>query len=101
LSKKRSSPIIKSVGPHLVDLEVNPMHMILCYPNGRRVDALLLTIGSESMRAAVRERNETLEFQRIGDHWLTEGGERVSIDAMFAIDTAATPRARAASGQVV
>jgi hypothetical protein len=48
------------------------------------------------MRAAVRERNETLEFQRIGDHWLTERGERVSIDAMFAIDTAAAPRARAA-----
>ena len=68
------------------------MHMILCYPNGRRVDALLLTVGPESMRAAVRERSETLEFQKIGDSWLSENGERVSIEAMFAVSSSAPAR---------
>ncbi len=62
------------------------MHMILRYPNGRRVDALLLTISPESMRAAVHERNETLEFQKLGDFWLTEKGERISIEAMIAAE---------------
>jgi hypothetical protein len=71
------------------------MHLILRYPNGRRVDAILLTIGPESMRAAVRERNETLEFLRIGDCWLGEKGERITIDAMIATEAAA-PRTRAA-----
>jgi hypothetical protein len=68
------------------------MHLILRYPNGKRVDALLLTVGPESMRAAVRERNETLEFQRIGDYWLGEKGERVAIEAMIAAETEAAPR---------
>ena len=68
------------------------MHLILCYSDGRRIDALLLTIGPDSMRAAVHERNETLEFQRIGDYWLGEKGEQVAIEAMIAAEIAA-PRA--------
>jgi hypothetical protein len=72
--------------------------MILRYPDGRRIDALLLTIGPDSMRAAVHERNETLELQRLGDYWLGEKGERVAIEAMIAVETA-LPRARTA-GQV-
>jgi hypothetical protein len=71
------------------------MHLILRYPDGRRIDALLLTLGPESMRATVHERNETLEFQRIGDYWLGEKGERIAIEAMIAAETGA-PRARAA-----
>jgi hypothetical protein len=65
------------------------MHMILRFPNGRRMDALVLTIGPDSMRAAVRERNETLEFQRIGDYLLGESGERIAIEAMIAIEASA------------
>ena len=72
------------------------MHLILYYPNGRRVEALLLTIGPESVRAVVRERNETLEFQRIGDYLLGESGERIAIDAMIAAETAAGGRTRTA-----
>jgi hypothetical protein len=72
------------------------MHLILLYPNGKRVDALLLTVGPETMRAAVRERNETLEFQRIGDYWLGEKGEKIAIEAMIATETQAAPRTRTA-----
>jgi hypothetical protein len=72
------------------------MHLILRYSNGKRVDALLLNIGPETMRAAVRDRNETLEFQRIGDQWIGEDGEPVDIEAMIAAETAVMPRARAA-----
>jgi hypothetical protein len=72
------------------------MHLILSYPDGRRVDALLLTQGPESIRVVVRERNETLEFQRIGDYLLGEAGERITIDAMIATDVASTPRTRTA-----
>jgi hypothetical protein len=72
------------------------MHLILRYPNGRRVDALLLTIGPESMRAAVHERNETLEFLRVGEWWLGEKGERIAIEAMISAQTTSAPRTLAA-----
>jgi hypothetical protein len=72
------------------------MHLILRYSNGRRVDALLLTIGPESLRAAVRERNETLEFLRIGDYLLGEAGERIAIDAIIAAESVSGCRTRSA-----
>lgn len=72
------------------------MHLILCYPNGRRVEALALTIGPESLRAAVRDRNETLEFLRIGDYLLGETGERIAIEAIIAAETASEGRTRTA-----
>ena len=76
------------------------MHLILQYPDGRRLDALVLTLGPESIRAVVRERNETLEFQRIGDYLLGEAGERITIEAMIATDVASTVKTRTAGHTV-
>jgi hypothetical protein len=59
------------------------MHLILRYPNGRRVDALLLRREDTQMRIILRGRNETLELQFIGGSWFTEDGERVSIEAIL------------------
>ena len=59
------------------------MHLILRYPNGRRVDALLLRREDSQMRIVVRGRNETLELHFTGGSWFTEDGERVSIEAIL------------------
>ena len=77
------------------------MHLILYYPNGQRVDALALTLGPDSIRAVVRGRNETLEFQRIEDYLLGENGERIAIEAIIAAETAAVGRRTRAAGQVI
>ena len=60
------------------------MHLILRYRNGRRADALLVTRGATGMRVILRGRNETLELKHILGNWLTEYGERVSIEAIIA-----------------
>jgi hypothetical protein len=58
------------------------MHLILRYPNGRRLEALLLKRGEDEMRVVLRGRNETLELQVIAGRWFTQSGERVSIEAI-------------------
>ncbi len=59
------------------------MHLILRYPNGRRVEALVLLRGERVMRVAVRGRNETLEFRLVSNRWISEDGQRVSIEAVL------------------
>jgi hypothetical protein len=59
------------------------MHMILRYPNGKRLDALVLSMGGDAMRIAVRGRNETMELEFVYDRWISEDGQRVSIEAIL------------------
>jgi hypothetical protein len=60
------------------------MRLIFQYPNGRRLDALLLMHAEDVMRVVVRGRNETLEFRLVSDRWLNEDGECVIIEAILA-----------------
>ena len=58
------------------------MHMILRYPNGKRVEALLLCREPDRMRIMVHGRNDTLELALIRERWVDDDGEKVSIEAM-------------------
>ncbi len=60
------------------------MHLILRYPNGRHVDALLLSHHDTLLRVVVHDCNETLELRLEQGYWIDEKGERLSIDAMLA-----------------
>lgn len=60
------------------------MHIILRYPNGRRVDALLLSREPERLRMALHRRNDTLELRLIRERWVDDDGQKVSIEAMVA-----------------
>jgi hypothetical protein len=60
------------------------MHIILRYPNGKRVDALLLCREQDQMRVMVHGRNDTLELEFIRDRWVDDDGQKVSIEAMVA-----------------
>ena len=59
------------------------MHLILRYANGRRADALLLTMTGDAMRVVLRRRHDTVEFHRVASRWLGDDGSRVSIEAML------------------
>jgi hypothetical protein len=59
------------------------MHLILRYSNGRRAEALLLSMTSETMRVILHRRDETLEFRLVGGRWIGDDGTRVSVEAMI------------------
>jgi len=63
--------------------EVASMHLILRYPNGRRVDALLLMRTDTLMRVILRGQNETLELKKVKGSWVAEDQQRVAIEAIL------------------
>ena len=65
-----------------VEEEGSKVHMILCYPTGRRVDSLLLATSGTSMRLAIRSRNETIELNLEEGQWRSEDGSHVEIESV-------------------
>ena len=68
------------------------MYIVIVLPGGRQVDALLLSASPERLRALVRGRADTAEFQRIEGQWISERGERVELGALLAEDSADVAR---------
>jgi hypothetical protein len=58
------------------------MHIILRYPDGSRVQGLLLSEDSARLRVTIPGRKDTLELQLVNDRWVDEDGHKVSIEAM-------------------
>jgi hypothetical protein len=54
--------------------------MILRYPSGRRVDAILLAASPDRLRIVVRRLNETLELRLTQGEWVSEHGERIEVE---------------------
>jgi hypothetical protein len=75
--------------------ETAKMHIILRYPNGKRVDALLLSREHDRLRVAIQGRNDTLELKLVRERWVDDDGQKVSIEAMV-IAHPATMRSSAA-----
>ena len=77
--------------------ETAKMHIILRYPNGKRVDALLLSREHDRLRLAIPGRNDTLELKLVRERWVDDDGQKVSIEAMV-IGQPALMRSSAAGG---
>jgi len=60
------------------------MHLILSYPTGRRVEAILLAASRECMRVVVKRLNETLELRLIDGQWSSVEGTHIEIESMVA-----------------
>ncbi len=60
------------------------MHMIVRYASGRRVEALLLGFTHDIMRIVVHRLNDSMELRLRDDHWLSESGKRLEIEAIVA-----------------
>ena len=58
------------------------MLMILRYPDGKRVEALLLSCEHERMRVMARGWKDTIEITLIRDRWVDDDGHKLSIEAI-------------------
>jgi hypothetical protein len=68
------------------------MYIVIIVPGGRQVEALLLSASPERLRALIRGRADTAEFQLIEGQWISESGERVELGAILAEDSADAAR---------
>jgi hypothetical protein len=64
------------------------MHMILRYPTGRRVDGILLAVGTDRMRIVVRRLNETIELHLTEGQWTSENGELIEVEGCLTASNA-------------
>ena len=64
------------------------MHLILIYPGGRNVDALLVSATQDLMRVVIRGRADTSEFNLIEGRWTSESGVAIELGAMLTDETA-------------
>ena len=60
------------------------MHLILIYPGGRNMDALLVSATQDLMRVVIRGRGDTSEFKLMEGRWTSESGVPVELGAMLA-----------------
>ncbi len=66
------------------------MYMILRYQNqtGRRVEAVLLATGSNTMRIVVRGQRDTSELMLVNGRWFNESGAALEIESMIPLTAA-------------
>ena len=77
------------------------MHLIIRFANGRRAEALLLTMTDDTLRVIMRAREETIEYRRVSDRWEGDDGSNVAIEALMPVMPAVAerPRTFTAGGQ--
>lgn len=62
------------------------MHTVLIYAGGRRVDALLLSVSPDRLRAVIAGSSDAVEYQLVEGRWTAEGGTPVEIGALMLSD---------------
>jgi hypothetical protein len=60
------------------------MKIIVSYPTGRTAEALLLAANPDRIRIVFRRRADTLELRRAGAEWISDRGDRLTIEALIA-----------------
>jgi hypothetical protein len=55
----------------------------ICYPDGTRVEAILVSIDRHSMRLLTREGEDTLELRLDRGNWSDEHGVAVELEALI------------------
>jgi hypothetical protein len=59
------------------------MYLLIRYPAGVIVEALVLGKGKNRMRAAVAGFSDTIELRRSGSQWFTETSEPIEFDFLM------------------
>ena len=73
------------------------MYLLIVFPGGRHVDALLLSASAERLRVVIPGPGDTAEFQLIEGRWMSERGGRVELGAILAEDAADATRVLASA----
>jgi hypothetical protein len=63
------------------------MYTVIVFPEGRQVDALLLSASPDRLRVVSPGRADTAEFQLIEGRWTSESGVPVELGALIAEDS--------------
>src|SRR5690348_5944592 len=67
------------------------MPIILRYPDGKRVSALLLSREETRLRVTIPGRSDTLELRKVRERWVDDDGNKVSIEALLHSDRRPEP----------
>ena len=61
------------------------MRMLIRYPNGNRVEAVLLAADGERMLIVVESQPDAVELSLVNGCWYTEAGEAIELEALISI----------------
>ncbi len=78
------------------------IHLTMGFSNGRRIEAVLLSLSSDEMRVAVPGQTDALCFRRVDGEWTSEDGERIELESIVRLEEGAAnekqrPRVAAAT----
>ncbi len=62
------------------------MQTILLFESGKRVDAIVLAVGADSMRVIVPGEKDTLELRRTAGQWCTGDGDAVLVEMVMPLN---------------
>ena len=62
------------------------MRMTMRYPNGVRVEAVLLAASRERMRVVIDSQGDTAELHLVDSCWYTDTGSKIEIEALVALE---------------
>lgn len=57
------------------------MHLIFSFPDGRRIEGILLAVSSDQIRIAITGEEDAVEFRRLDGYWNTEDGVRIELES--------------------
>ena len=63
------------------------MHLTFSFPDGRRIEGILLTIGRDHMRVALSAWEDVVEFRRVEGYWTAEDGERIELESIIELES--------------
>ena len=76
------------------------MHLTFSFLDGRRMEAMLLTIGRDHMRVAFSGWEDAVEFRLVEGYWAAEDGERIELESIIELESGVMNR-ESESGAIV
>jgi hypothetical protein len=67
------------------------MYLTIRFPDGRRLEGVLLAVGKHEMRVGVPDQQDVLEFRLVEGYWTAENGERIELESLIRTSAAGMP----------
>jgi hypothetical protein len=59
------------------------MHLIFSFPDGRRMEGILLAVSPDQIRIAITGEEDAVEFRRLDGYWNTEDGVHIELESVI------------------
>jgi hypothetical protein len=67
------------------------MYLTFRFPDGRRLEGVLLAVGKNEMRVGVPGHPDVLGFRLVEGYWTAENGERIELESLIRTSAADMP----------